>query len=165
LARIPRRATHPWKREIAIEILVYIGAFYHLGWALFDFVWPRIFDWKETLAPLDDFQRILLPITSRLLVVLYLGIAYICLFHTEELMGTDLGRTFLVFVSAYWAVRAVLQVHYFGFRKANEFNVSFSSYAPISFLKNISNETISSILFTEFLMASALYFVASMFGG
>ena len=149
---------------MAIETLLYIGAVYHLGWALFDFFWPKIFDWKETLASLDDIQRILPPITSRMLVVLYLGIAYICLLHTEELVVTDLGRTFLVFVSAYWAVRAILQVHYFGFRKANEFNVSFSSYAPISPLKNMSNKTISSILFIEFITASALYLVAAIYG-
>jgi hypothetical protein len=148
---------------MTIEILLYIGAVYHLAWALFDFFWPRIFNWKKTLAPLDDIQRILPPITSRMLVVLYLGIAYISLFHAKELLVTDLGRTFLIFVSVYWAVRAILQVRYIGFRKANEFNVSFSSYAPKLPFKNVSNETVSIILFTEFVAASTLYLVAAIY--
>jgi hypothetical protein len=149
---------------MTIEILLYIGAVYHLAWALFDFFWPKIFDWKETLASLDDIQRTLPPLTSRMLVVLYLGIAYISLFHTKELLVTDLGRTVLLFVSVYWAVRAILQVRYIGFRKANEFNVSFSSYAPNSPFKNLSNKTISSILLIEFVTASTLYLIAAIYG-
>ena len=149
---------------MTIEILLYIGAVYHLAWALFDFFWPKIFDWENTLASLDDIQRILPPLTSRMLVVLYLGIAYISLFHTKDLLVTDLGGTVLVFVSVYWAVRAILQVRYIGFRKANELNVAFSSYAPNLPIKNLSNKTISSILLMEFVTASALYLIASIFG-
>jgi len=149
---------------MTIEILLYIGAVYHLAWALFDFFWPKIFDWENTLASLDDIQRILPPLTSRMLVVLYLGIAYISLFHTKDLLVTDLGRTVLVFVSVYWAVRAILQVRYIGFRKANGLNVAFSSYAPNLPFKNLSNKTISSILLMEFVTASALYLIASIFG-
>ena len=151
-------------KEMKVEILLYIGAVYHLAWALFDFFWPRIFDWKNTLASLDDIQRILLPLTSRMLVVLYLGIAYLSVFHTRDLLVTDLGRTVLVLVSVYWAVRAILQVRYIGFRRANEFNVAFSSYAPHSRFRNLSNKTISSILLMEFVTASVLYLVASIYG-
>jgi hypothetical protein len=156
--------TSPLEKYMTIEVLLYIGAVFHLAWAVFDFFWPQIFDWKNTLASLDDLQRILPPLTSRMLVVLYLGIAYISLFHTEELLVTDLGRTVLIFVSVYWAVRAILQVRYIGFRKANEFNVSLSSYAPSLPVKNVSNRTISIILLIEFIVASALYLIPSTFG-
>jgi len=141
------------------EIFLYIGGVFNLIWATFDFFWPKFFNWKEALAPLDDLHRILLPLTSRMLVVFYLGVAYISFFHASELISTDLGKTFLVFVSIYWAVRAVLQIHYLGFKKANEFNVAFSSYFPIV---NISNKTISYMFFIEFLIISALYFIPAM---
>jgi hypothetical protein len=149
---------------MTIEILLYVGAAFHLAWAVFDFFWPQIFDWKNTLASLDDVQRILPPLTSRLLVVLYLGIAYISLFHTEELLVTDLGRAVLIFVSVYWAVRAILQLRYVGFERANEFNVTLSSYAPNFPVKNVSNKTISYILLMEFIVASALYLIPSIYG-
>ena len=137
------------------EFILYIGGIFNLMWAVFDFFWPKFFNWKETLASLDDLQRIMLPLTSRMLTVLYLGITYISFFHASDLIKTELGRMFLIFISIYWAVRAILQVRYFGFKKANEFNVDFSSF--VSFV-NLSNKTISYILFFEFLFICALYF-------
>lgn len=143
------------------EYFLYIGGIFNLIWAVFDFFWPKFFNWKETLASLDDLQSIMLPLTSRMLTVLYLGVTYISFFHASDLINTDLGRTFLLFISIYWAVRAILQAHYFGFKKANEFNVDFSSF--VSFL-NLSNKIISSILFFEFLIISALYFMPLIYG-
>ena len=143
------------------EYLLYLGGIFNLLWAVFDFFWPKFFDWKETLASLDDIQRILPPLTSRMLTVLYLGVTYISFFHGSDLINTDLGRTLLVFVSTYWAVRAILQAHYFGFKKADKFNVDFSSF--VSFL-NLSNRTISYILFFEFWIISALYLIPVICG-
>jgi hypothetical protein len=143
------------------EIFIYVGGAYHILWAVFDITWPRLFNWKEALEPLDDLHRVLLPITSRLLVVVYLGVAYISFFHASELISTDLGRAFLVFVSIYWATRAVMQVHYLGFKKANELNVEFSSYFPVV---NLSNKTVSYIFFIEFLIMIALYFIPVVCG-
>ena len=100
-----------------IELFLYVGGIFNLIWAIFDFFWPQFFDWKERLASLDDVHRVLLPLTSRMLVVLYLGITYISFFHASDLLTTDLGRSCLIFISSYWAIRAILQIHYFGFRK------------------------------------------------
>ena len=143
------------------EYLLYLGGIFHLLWAVFDFFWPKFFNWKETLASLDDLQRIMLPLTSRMLTVLYLGVTYISFFHASDLINSDLGRMFLIFISIYWAVRAILQVRYFGFKKANEFNVEFSSF--VSFV-NLSNKTLSYILFFEFLIISSLYFIPIIYG-
>ncbi len=144
------------------EILIYVGGVFNLIWAVFDFFWPKLFNWKETLAPLDDFQRILLPLTTRMLVVNYLGVAYISFFHASDLIATDLGRTFLVFVSVFWAVRAVLQIHHMGFKRANAFNVELSSLAAFP---NLSNRTISCLGFSEFLIIFSLYFIPVVYSG
>jgi hypothetical protein len=72
-----------------IEVLLYIGAILHLAWALFDFFWPRFFKWKETLASLDDIQRVIPPITSRMLVVVYLSIAYLPMPFPPPVTGAD----------------------------------------------------------------------------
>ncbi len=142
-----------------VETLIYIGGIYHLGWALFDSFWPIIFNWKETLASLDDLNRILLPITSKLLVVVYLAISYISFFHTSELSNTGIGKTILVFVSLYWSVRAIMQIYYFGFEKANEFNITFTSFAPFLPIYSISNKSISYGLLLYFFFGIALYLI------
>ncbi len=138
------------------EVLIYIGGVYHLAWATFDSLWPIAFNWKKTLKPLDYVQRTLPYIVSRLLVVLYLGIAYLSLFRTSELLHTDLGRDILIFISAYWIIRAVMQVQFFGlFGKANTVSMDRDAYKmPLS---SISNQTAMNLFLLVFLFGIACY--------
>ena len=132
------------------EILVYIGGAYQLVWALSHFLFPKQLDWENTLATLDDFNRILMLIFSKLLLVFYLGTALICFIYASDLLDTNVGLAVLVFLSIYWLARTLLQVQYFGFKKANSLNVQLSS-------SGTSNQTVSTILFTIFLMGSGLF--------
>ena len=135
---------------MASEILIYIGGSYLLVWALTHFYFPKLLDWENALATLDDFNRILMLIFSKLLLFFYLGTALICFIYAGELPDTDLGLALLIFLSLYWLVRALLQVKYFGFRKANTLNVQLSS-------SDVSNQTISYILFITFLIGFGLF--------
>ena len=132
------------------EILVYIGGAYQLVWVLAHFLFPKQLDWENTLATLDDFNRILMLIFSKLLLVFYLGTALICFIYASDLLDTNVGLAVLVFLSIYWLARTLLQVQYFGFKKANSLNVQLSS-------SGTSNQTVSTILFTIFLMGSGLF--------
>lgn len=132
------------------EILVYIGGAYQLLWAFAHFQFPKQLDWENALASLDDFNRILMLIFSKLLLFFYLGTALICFIYARELLSTDIGIAVLIFLALYWLVRALLQIQYFGFRKANTLNVQLSS-------SDVSNQTISYILFFMFLAGSGLY--------
>ena len=115
-------------------------------------------NWKITLKPLDYFQRTLPYIISRLLVVLYLGFAYLSFFRTSELLHTDLGRDILIFISAYWIIRAVMQVQYFGlFSKSNTISIDRDPYKmPVG---NISNQTLSNLFLLVFMFGIACYVV------
>ncbi len=135
---------------MSTETLVYVGGSYQLVWALAHFRLPKQLDWARALATLDDFNRILMLIFSKLLLAFYLGTALICFIHARELLETDIGSAVLIFLSAYWLVRALLQVHYFGLRRANTLNVQLSP-------GGVSNQTISYILLVIFLMGSGLY--------
>jgi hypothetical protein len=135
---------------VSSEILIYIGGSYQLVWALTHFLFPKQLDWDNALAKLDDFNRILMLIFSKLLLVFYLGTALISFIYASELLDTDIGLAVLIFLSSYWLVRALLQVQYFGFGRANTLNVQLSS-------SGASNQTISYILFVVFLIGTALY--------
>jgi hypothetical protein len=132
------------------EILIYIGGAYQLVWALAHFLFPRLLNWDNALATLDDFNRILMLIFSKLLLVFYLVTALICFILARDLLDTDIGLAILIFLALYWLVRALLQVQYFGFRKANTLNVQLSS-------SDVSNQTISYILFITFLIGFGLF--------
>ncbi|MCP4129834.1 MAG: hypothetical protein GY754_02340 [bacterium] len=99
------------------EILIYIGGGYHLLFAVFDVFWPKIFNWKETLEPLDETNRALLKITNKLIIVLYSVFAYISFFHTGELLGSGLGNTLLASIAIYWFIRALMQPVYIGLKE------------------------------------------------
>ncbi len=58
-----------------------------------------------------------------------------------------------------------MQIHYFGFEKANRFNIVMTSYAPIPAVQGISNKTMSIVLLTEFILISGLYLALAMSGG
>ena len=132
------------------EILVYVGGAYQLLWAFAHLQFPKQLDWENALAGLDDFNRILMQIFSKLLLVFYAGTALICFIYASELLATDMGSAVLIFLSAYWLVRALLQVQYFGLKRANALNVQLSS-------SGVSNQTISYILLVIFLLGSILY--------
>ncbi len=135
---------------MADEILVYIGGAYQVTWIISHLMFPRIFDWPNTLAKLDDFNRYLMLIFSKLLLVFYLGTTVICFVYADDLLDTNLGLAILIFLAVYWLVRALLQVQYFGFERANSMNVQMSS-------SDTSNKTISIILFFIFLTGTALF--------
>src|SRR3990170_1913808 len=98
------------------KVLIYVGGVYHLCWATFDFFWPYLFNWEKTLEPLDDFNRPILRIASKLLSLLYAGLAYFSFFHTRELLETGIGRALLIFMALFWTIRAGMQIHFYGFR-------------------------------------------------
>ncbi len=141
---------------MAAEILVYIGGAYQVTWIISHLMFPRVFDWANTLASLDDFNRYLMLIFSKLLLVFYLGTAVICFVYADDLLDTDMGIAILIFLAVYWLVRALLQVQYFGFERANSMNVQMASGGT-------SNRAISIILFLIFLTGTGLFLAPVLF--
>lgn len=141
-----------------MKILIYIGGAYQLLWALCHIMFPKQFDWKNSLAPLDAMNRISMLIFSKLLLFFYLGTALIVFLQADALLDTDLGTAVLIFLSLYWLVRAVLQVQYFGFKKANSLNLKWTAGADGSSGK-LSNQAISFSLFGMFLVGCALFLI------
>ncbi len=83
-----------------MKLVLIAGVIYHLCWAIFDSFWPHLFAWKRTLSKLDDINRSLLYILSRLLVLLYLYVAFLSFFYQRELLETELGQSILIFVGS-----------------------------------------------------------------
>jgi len=144
------------------EVLIYAGGVYHLCWAAFDFFWPYLFNWKKTLLPLDDFNRALLHITSKLLSFLYAALAYLSFFYTRELLETGIGKALLIFTALFWAIRAGMQIRFMGFRKANEMNMKPSDgNLPPPFC-NLSMRFLSTMFFIIFVIGMALYLIPAV---
>ncbi len=140
-----------------VAILFYLGGIYHIGWAIFDLFWPKLFNWKTTLANLDDFNRAVLYISGRLLVLLYLYLAWVSFYYGPELLITGPGKTIPLFVVIYWTYRAVMQVQFFGFRRANTLNVKVSNGNFPSPINKMSNQSLSTVVFGIMIIGILLY--------
>jgi len=149
---------------MSVTILLYLGGIYHLGWAVFDMLWPKLFNWKTTLAPLDDFNRAVLYISGRLLVLLYLFLAWVSFYYGGELLRTNLGKTILLFVVVYWGYRAVMQVQFFGFRKANTLNIKVSNGNFPAPINKMSNQSLSTMIFGIMIIGILLYGLPVLWG-
>ncbi len=117
---------------------------------------------QRTLAPLDDINRSLLYILSRLLVLLYLYVAVLSFFFQSELLDTKVGRSVLVFMAIYWAFRAFMQVQFFGFARADRMNIKVADLnfpAPVS---RMSTRVVSTGFFVVMLVGIALYLVPAL---
>lgn len=139
------------------KVLIYIGGAYHLCWATFDFFWPYLFNWKKTLLLLDDFNRPILRITSKLLSFLYASLAYVSIFHARELLETGIGRSLLIFAALFWTIRAGMQIHYYGFKKANKIMKPEMPFAQL--FRSLSNRTLSTMMFVIMTIGIVLYLV------
>jgi len=145
-----------------MTFILIAGAIYHLCWATFDSFWPHLFAWKRTLAKLDDINRSLLYILSRLLVLVYLYVAFVSIFYQRELLDTALGKTMLVFVAVYWIYRALMQIQYFGFERANRMNIKLSELNYPAPVNRWSNRSASRAFFVIMLTGAVLYIAPAL---
>ena len=95
------------------KMFLYAGGAYHIGFSLFDLFWPYLFNWKKTLAHLDDMNTAVYKICSRLLVFLFWILAYVSFIHTEELLTTGLGKTLMFSIALFWSFRLLMQFYFF----------------------------------------------------
>ncbi len=145
-----------------MNLLLIAGGIYHLSWASFDSCWPRLFAWKRTLAKVDDINRSLLYILSRLLVLLYLYVALLSFFFRWDLLNTAFGKSFLGFVAVYWAFRAFMQIQFFGFARANRMNITLGEMSFPAPIGRLSNRAASTMFFVIMLLGVSLYLVPAL---
>jgi hypothetical protein len=145
-----------------MKLILIAGGIYHLCWALFDSCWPHFFAWKRTLAKLDDINRSLLYIVSRLLVLLYLYIATLEFFFRDELLNSTIGKSVLIFMTVYWGFRTIMQIQFFGFARAERMNIKFSDLNYPAPANRLSTRAASTIFFVIMLMGFALCLAPSV---
>ncbi len=97
--------------------LLKTGSIYHLLFAVFHLFWPKLFNWKENLNPLDDINKALLPIMSGLFIYVYTGIALASFFLDDMILNSSGGLIFLISVAGFWLIRTAMQFRYFNIRE------------------------------------------------
>ncbi|MDR2013631.1 MAG: hypothetical protein LBQ20_11505 [Rhodanobacter sp.] len=89
--------------------LVYICGLFSLGFALFHLAFWKLFGWPRTLQHTHAATRAITQILNLRLIYVFFGIAALCLFLPQELLGTRLGHAILGGMSLFWIGRTIEQ--------------------------------------------------------
>jgi hypothetical protein len=73
-------------------------------------IFPRYFSWREELAPLSLLTRQLVYVHTFFIGFVVLLMGLLCLFETQGLLDTALGRDILLGLFAFWCARLIFQL-------------------------------------------------------
>lgn len=96
-----------------MKTLVIIGGFLWLAVFVFHVFFWKLFKWKQELNKLSDVNRAVMQVLNLCLMLVFLIFAYISIFHADELLTTDLGKSVLIGIVLFGIFRSVEQVIFF----------------------------------------------------
>jgi len=121
------------------EQFIFIGGVFNIGFGIFHLLFWKIFKWKTDLKSLSFINRNVIQVLNLCLTFVFFLFAYLSIFHSSEMIRTNLGSTLIWGISIFWFLRAIEQVLFFTLRK------------PISW-----------VLFVLFLIGGILYGVPAI---
>ena len=113
------------------ESLIIFGGIFHLGFVVFHRFFWRLFKWKparrseyfstleggKDLSSLNFINRAVMQILNLCLIFVFLTAGLISIFYAHDLVFTSLGKILIISISAFWFIRLIEQIIYFGLRK------------------------------------------------
>lgn len=93
-------------------ILIFCGI-HSLAFAVFHGFFWKLFKWKQDLKKITMANRAIIQIANLRLIYLFLFVAYVCFFHSSDLINTRLGTVFLVGMAIFWLGRTIEQFIFF----------------------------------------------------
>jgi hypothetical protein len=99
------------------EALILCGGVFAAAFAVFHLFFWKLFRWKSDLAKLTSLNRAIVHVLNLCLTFAFTIFAYVSLVYTAEMLTTGLGRALLALIAAFWYLRAVEQIVFFGLRR------------------------------------------------
>jgi hypothetical protein len=113
------------------ESLILFGGFFHLGFVVFHLFSWRLFKWKtarrseyfsaleggKDLSSLNFINRAVMQILNLCLIFVFLAAGLISIFYAHDLVFTSLGKILIISISAFWFIRLIEQIIFFGLKK------------------------------------------------
>jgi len=103
-----------------METIIFICGIYCLAFAVFHLFFWKFFNWKKDLAKLSKVNRGIMQILNIQIILVFVTTGLICLFFSSEILGTTLGKYFLLANAGFWALRAINQ---FLFLRINDYRI------------------------------------------
>ncbi|MEZ5059622.1 MAG: hypothetical protein R2879_21520 [Saprospiraceae bacterium] len=81
--------------------------------ALVHAIFPRHFNWKEELKPLSLINRQMMTIHTFFIALVVFLMGILCIYETQDLIHTPLGKTVSTGLGIFWLSRLIVQ--FFGY--------------------------------------------------
>ena len=93
-----------------MKTLLYLGAALQLSILIASAQVPRIFDWRNNLAPLPEFLRRLFWVYGAFIVMTIAAFAALTFLHAPDMAaGVPVARSLCAFIAIFWAARLIVQ--------------------------------------------------------
>ena len=99
---------------MSAAVAVMAAGLFNLALAAFHVTFWKLFDWPETLKPLDPINRGILQVANLALVCLFALLGIVLMFAPPNAAGTLFGRLLLGGLALFWLGRAIVQAPFFG---------------------------------------------------
>ena len=98
------------------RLILTIGGVLNLSMFIFHATFWRILDWKVTLTPLDEKNRVTIQMLNIGVMVMLLLMTHLSLFHKKALVESRLGKTILVWFMLFYLVRIAEELIFVKFK-------------------------------------------------
>ncbi|KRD34287.1 hypothetical protein ASE35_11255 [Lysobacter sp. Root916] len=88
---------------------IWLGGLHSLAFAGFHLAFWKLFRWRDTLKTATVADRAILQILNLRLIYVFLAVAVLCFFYTDELQTSALGHAVLAGMSLFWVGRTIEQ--------------------------------------------------------
>ncbi|MBL8181770.1 MAG: hypothetical protein JNL64_09130 [Blastocatellia bacterium] len=99
-----------------MRTLIQIGGVLWIVCFIFHVLFWRLFDWSNDLESINKVNKSIMQVLNLCLMLCFLIFAYISLIHTDDLLGSALGKTMIAGIAAFGVIRFLLQFPFFELR-------------------------------------------------
>ena len=92
-----------------MELHLKITGCLFIGLALLHVIFPKYFHWKQELASLSIMNRQMMYVHSFFIAFTVLLMGIFCLYCTNDIINTDLGKKVSLGFSVFWGMRLIFQ--------------------------------------------------------
>ena len=95
--------------DTKMKTIIFLCGLYSIAFAIFHLLFWKLFSWKKELEKLSFANRGIVQILNTRIIYFFLFVAYICFIYPDELLTSNLGRTFLAGISLFCLGRTIEQ--------------------------------------------------------
>jgi hypothetical protein len=111
-----------------MRTLIQIGGVLWIVCFMFHVLFWRLVDWSNDLESINKVNKSIMQVLNLCLMLCFLIFAYISLIHTDDLLGSALGKTMIAGMAAFGVIRFLLQFPFFELRLFRSKLVLFGAF-------------------------------------